>query len=246
MGISVVLHERVNIREVVEENERLVLRTAYRLLGSWEDARDAAQEVFLKLHRSRDRFDDLRAVEPWLYRITVNTCRDMHRRRRPTAALAESPALDPSPEGIALLEQQRRMLHAALQSLPDGQRRAILLREIEGLSTEEVAGRLGSTAGNVRSLISLGRARLKKILAAAVAASVGLSVWMFWPHRIELAPPQPVMAQMPPAPLEFAKPARTRRGSRYVAKPEPIMMKLVSGDESIVIYWVMNQKGEDE
>ena len=236
----------MDIGEVVAEHERLVLRTAYRLLGNWEDARDAAQEVLLKLHRSRERFDGLRAVEPWLYRITVNTCRDIHRRRRPSAELLETAAQQPSPEEAASLEQQRRLLHDALQRLPEGQRQAILLREIEGLSTEEVASRLGSSVGNVRSQISLGRARLKKILAATVAASVGLAVWMFRPGRPVLEPPAPVLAQMPPAPLEFSKPAPPAAKPKPVVPAEPLVMKLVSDDESIVIYWVVNQKGEDE
>jgi RNA polymerase sigma-70 factor (ECF subfamily) len=236
----------VDIREVVEEHERLVLGTAYRILGRWEDAQDAAQEVFLKLHRSRDRFDDGREVTPWLYRITVNTCRDLHRRRRPTEELVEAAADGLGPEDAAVFEEQRRMLHAALAKLPERERTAIVLREIEGLSTEEVAARMGSTVGTVRSQISTGQARLRRILAASIAASVGLLLWLFWPRPAAVPPPPVIKARMPQAPLEFSRSVRRVPPRIPRVKPEPLVVKLLSEDESIVIYWIVDAKGDEE
>lgn len=239
----------MDIGQAIEEQERLVLRTAYRLLGRWEDARDAAQEVFLKLHRSADRFDPDRPLGPWLHRVTVNTCRDAYRRGRVSEELLEARSEGRDPEDLAMLEQQRRLLHAALEQLPERERLAIVLREIEGLSTEEVAGRLGSSVETVRSQISTGRAKLRRILAGMAVAGVGLMVWMLWPRRMALEPPAAVVAQMPKAPLQPADrasvPARRPR-TLTAGKSEPLVIKLVTEDESIVIYWTESKKGEEE
>jgi hypothetical protein len=75
---------------------------------------------------------------------------------------------------------------------------------------------------------------------------VGLLVWMLWPRRLVLAPPLPVLAKLPSAPLEFPQPAARPAKPKPWISTEPLTMKLVSDDESIVIYWVVNQKGEDE
>ncbi len=238
---------RVDIREVVAEHERLVLETAYRLLGRWEDAQDAAQEVFLKLHRTKDRFDNTRAVSPWLYRITVNTCRDLYRRRRPEHEIRDVPTTSLGPEQAAALEQQRRLLHHAIAALPERERTAIVLRELEGLSTEEVAGRMGSTVETVRSQISKGRVRLRRILAAA-AAMLGVAIWILWPRRPELVPPPAVTAKMPTAPLRHSdsrkQPAPIR--AARLPKSEPMVVKMLSEDESLIIYWIVDAKEGDE
>ena len=59
-----------------------MLGTALRLLGNLEDAQDAAQEAFLRLYKSLNRLPDIQEIKPWLYRVTVNVCNDMHRARR--------------------------------------------------------------------------------------------------------------------------------------------------------------------
>lgn len=66
--------------QIVIEHERRVLLTALRLLGRIEDAQDASQEVFLRLHKHLRRFDEAREFTPWLYRVTVNVCRDIGRK----------------------------------------------------------------------------------------------------------------------------------------------------------------------
>jgi RNA polymerase sigma-70 factor, ECF subfamily len=139
----------------------LVLRTAYRLLGRMEDAQDATQEVFLRLFRN------LRKIEgdpkAWLYRVTVNVCRDHHRRHKHVAELnvnLKDPALDP--EGALALGQRKRLLMQALQKLPERERTAVVLRDIEGLSTAETAAILGVEEVTVRSQISSARLKLAK------------------------------------------------------------------------------------
>ncbi len=68
--------------QLMRLHEQQVLGTALRLLGNLEDAQDAAQEAFLRLYKSLNRLPDIQQIKPWLYRVTVNVCNDMHRARR--------------------------------------------------------------------------------------------------------------------------------------------------------------------
>src|SRR5579863_10220365 len=113
------------------EHHPAVLRTACRLLGRMEDARDAAQEVFLKLLRNRS--ESPRQIEPWLYRVTVNVCHDYYRRRRCITALSTDWAdTAPGPEGIMRTRQTHHILAGALARLTRREREAVVLRHIEG------------------------------------------------------------------------------------------------------------------
>jgi len=147
--------------ELVGTHQQQVLRTAYRLLGRVEDAQDAAQEVFLRLLKNMRRIEgDPRA---WLYRVTVNVCNDRHRRRliamEAPADLAD-PA--PNPERVLEMEERKRLLADGLQTLPERERAAVVLRDIEGLSTREVAAILDVEEVTVRSHISTARVKLAK------------------------------------------------------------------------------------
>lgn len=146
---------------LIRAHERRVVRIAWRMLGSLEDAQDAAQDVFLKLHRHHRRLDPF-IVEAWLYRTTVNACYDALRKRRPAATLAVEPATPP--EIDLERDERRRLVHEGLKTLPERERAALVLREIEGLSTAEAAAALGTTEVTVRSQVSMGKARLKKWL----------------------------------------------------------------------------------
>jgi RNA polymerase sigma-70 factor (ECF subfamily) len=81
---------------IMVHHERHVLLTALRLLGRWEDAQDAAQEVFIRLYKYLHRFDEKREFLPWLYRMTVNVCRDIS-RKQPRAGLLSLDQMPDSP-----------------------------------------------------------------------------------------------------------------------------------------------------
>jgi RNA polymerase sigma-70 factor (ECF subfamily) len=151
-------------------HERRIARTAWRLLRRPEDVQDAAQEVYLRFYKSLRGFDERRELAPWLYRITVNVCRDFNRRGgkdpmlsldAPAADGARIEAVEPgaSPYERAAQRQEQLLIAEALRALPEKERAAIVLRDLEGLSTREVAKVLGSTETTVRSQIC--RARLK-------------------------------------------------------------------------------------
>jgi RNA polymerase sigma-70 factor (ECF subfamily) len=148
-------------------HERMVLATAQRLLPDAEDAKDAAQEVFLRLHRHLGRFRDDKDFIPWLYRMTVNICLDWKRRSRrsvPIDQIQEAADTSLDPEEALRAAQERALLIAALRRLPSRERLAIALRDLEGRSTAEVAGILGSSEGTVRSQISTGRAKIRRFV----------------------------------------------------------------------------------
>jgi len=146
---------------LVAENERLVLGTAYRILGRLDEAQDVSQEVFLRLFRNLERVDS----EPraWLYRVTVNICNDHFRRRKPTVQPDETRAdPGPSPERALAEDERKRLLMEGLQVLGERERASVVLRDIEGLSTREVAGILGVEEATVRSHIWAARVKLAK------------------------------------------------------------------------------------
>ncbi|MFN0170800.1 MAG: RNA polymerase sigma factor [Bryobacteraceae bacterium] len=147
---------------VVVANERRLLALAYRLLGSTDAARDAVQEVFLKLFRHWDRVEADPAA--WLYRVTVNECFDHRKRTRPWVELGAIPA-STNLEAGAAIEEQRRMLLEELHRLPERERMAVVLREIEGFTTAEAAALMGSEEVTVRSQISSARAKLKAAIS---------------------------------------------------------------------------------
>lgn len=149
--------------------ERRVMTLSIRFLRDLDEAQDAAQEVFLRAFRYVHRFDARRPVEPWLMRITVNVCRDIRRKKQkryPT--FSEVPSAEAEPEGNSpdpysgfAREQQRQMLWKALDRLPEKERMAVILRDVEGFSTSEVSEILGSSEGTVRSQICRGRLKIK-------------------------------------------------------------------------------------
>ena len=144
--------------ELMRQFERPILGLCTRLLGAGGEAEEAAQDVFFRFYQKLGQFDEERAVEPWLFRVAWNACRDRLRKRRPHVALTDN-AATVAPQGLLIAE-----LRDAIERLPDRERAALLLREVEGLETEEVAERLGISAVTVRSQISRARARLRRWL----------------------------------------------------------------------------------
>jgi RNA polymerase sigma-70 factor (ECF subfamily) len=157
-------------QRLVELHQAQVLRTARALLGNREDARDAAQETFLRVYRFLGRYDPRREFRAWLYRIVVNVCRDLFRKRGrvPTAPLEDAdPALLARPgeqEMNADAGDRVRRVRRALAALPPKEAEALVLRDIEGLSTHEVARALGCLEVTVRSHLSRGRLKLRAAL----------------------------------------------------------------------------------
>lgn len=153
--------------EMVLKYRNRVMRVAARMLGNRDEAEDLAQDVFVKVYYSLKSFKGEALFSTWLYRITVNSCLNHRKRRKPEAEIdegrdrGESILADTDSNPQALLEEKevKLLLEKAIQALPQEQRIVLILRDIEGLSYEAIAGSLELELGTVRS--RLHRARLE-------------------------------------------------------------------------------------
>jgi RNA polymerase sigma-70 factor (ECF subfamily) len=158
---------------LVAAYEKNVFNVALQMTGNREDAQDMTQEAFLKAYSSLSSFRGDSKFSSWLYRIVSNVCLDFKRRqgRRPSSSLTveddegENIQLDiadesQSPEALLERKMTREAVRAGLQQLPDEQRQILLLREIQGLSYEEIGEAMGLEAGTVKSRIFRARKKL--------------------------------------------------------------------------------------
>ena len=140
-------------------------RLSLSILGQPADAEDAVQEVFLRVFDKADSFAGRSAVGTWVYRLTVNACLNLRRKRlkQPLALVEDAEAL-PAPFPAAAKSAETSELHArlhdVLRGLPEEARLVLTLREIEGLSYAEIADVLEVPQGTVMSRLSRARKRL--------------------------------------------------------------------------------------
>ena len=156
--------------QIMVAHQQRVLATAWRMLGNSEDARDAAQEVFLRVYKHLHKYDAQQEFSGWLYRIIINVCRDAARKRKNNHSSFEAeiaaghlPELisNDNSESAAIKAEQHAIVMKALSTLTEKERAVIVLRDLEGLTTEEVANILGSSQTTVRSQISTARIKIK-------------------------------------------------------------------------------------
>jgi RNA polymerase sigma-70 factor, ECF subfamily len=161
--------------QLMASTQDRILSLAWRLLGNAEDARDAAQETYLRVYRHLGRYRPDHDFEAWLYRIAVNVCRDVHRRRgsgavrsfegETAAGRIAEPRSEADSEAMACQGERRRLMLRALAALPPRQRAALVLHDLDGKTSQQVARILGSRPGTVRSQLAAARARLKRAFA---------------------------------------------------------------------------------
>jgi RNA polymerase sigma-70 factor, ECF subfamily len=162
---------------LVLKYQHRVLKLVSRFVNDAAEAEDVAQEAFLKAYRALASFRGDSAFYTWLYRIAINTAKNalVSSRRRPVdfdldlqdpeqydrhAKLKEAD----TPEGVLLTEEIRTVVERAMEQLPDDLRTAIVLRELEGLSYEEIAEAMDCPVGTVRSRIFRAREAIDKKL----------------------------------------------------------------------------------
>ena len=160
--------------ELVGEHQRMVVQLAFNLLDDRNESLDLSQEVFLRVFRTIHRFRGQSSLRTWIYRIAVNQARNRHRfwrrrRRADQVSLDEHVAVhgdsiscrQASPERALEQKELAARLQRALNSLPFDQRTAIVLREIDGLSYDEIAFSLGVAIGTVKSRLTRARQALR-------------------------------------------------------------------------------------
>ena len=167
-----------SFNQLVVRWERPIYALAYRVIGREEDARDVAQESFLRAFRALGGFKGEAKFSSWLYRITLNLCRDWIRRERRTPVAQ-------APEGVDLIElasestpvesiedlvsrkELGRAVARAMSSLPEEQRTAIILKEYQGLTFQEIADLLDCPLSTVKTRLYQGLSVLRRQLEQA-------------------------------------------------------------------------------
>ena len=167
-----------SFNQLVVRWERPIYALAYRVIGREEDARDVAQETFLRAFRALKGFKGQAKFSSWLYRITLNLCRDWIRRERRTP-------IAQAPEGVDLIElageetvsesleelvgrkELGRAVSKAMATLPEEQRTAIILKEYHGLTFQEIAELLDCPLSTVKTRLYQGLSVVRKQLQQA-------------------------------------------------------------------------------
>lgn len=159
--------------EVYERFGEMVYNVALRLSGHREEASDLTQEIFLRIYRHLGGFGGRSTLKTWIFRVAVNHCRDRLSRHQVATEPIDGGTYDQradfadpsrSPEELALAADDGRRVADSLDRLPHCFREAVVLRDIEGLSYEEIADVLGIRVGTVRSRIARGREQLRVLL----------------------------------------------------------------------------------
>ncbi len=166
---------------LVRRYSERAFRAAYRVVRDQQAAEEVLQEALIKAYRALPRFEARSSFYTWLYRITVNLALDRRRRgkRAPSVEWDDTIAheIDPrstlpepaNPEVASLRLEVRELVAEGIQTLPDGQREVLLLREVDGLSYEEIADTMQISKGTVMSRLHYAR---KKMMAFLVARGV--------------------------------------------------------------------------
>ncbi len=177
-----------SFEEIFQRHRSMVFNLTLRILGDREEALDVSQEVFFSVYRKLHRFRGESSLKTWIYRIAINRasnrCRWWNRlRRRGTVSLDEHLSGDDSrsfaecleaaernPEQALLARERQGEIARSLLRLPLPQRIAVVMRDIEGLSYEEIAAMLQVSLGTVKSRIARGREELKRRLNGALGS----------------------------------------------------------------------------
>ena len=170
---------------LVLRHQQEVFAVAMRMLGDRDEAQDVAQDAFIRAYRSIGAFRGDAKLSTWLISITMNLCRNRRRwwarRRRIIAASLDDPIdteegmlereiADPAPSPASAAERHelQQQLAGALQLLNEGERRIVVLRDIQGYAYEEIADVLRCRVGTVKSRLSRARLRLRALLDGTV------------------------------------------------------------------------------
>ncbi len=163
-----------------------IFNLCYRFLGNREEANDSAQETFIKAYRSLNEFELRSSFSTWIYKIAINTCKNRvksaeYRNAEKTVSIDENVRSNEggehnvemgnevlSPANVLDRKETSTRIQSAIDSLPDEQREVVVLRDIEGLSYEEIAEITGNELGTVKSKLARAREKLREKLKGLI------------------------------------------------------------------------------
>lgn len=167
-------------RDLVERYQRRVLSVAFGVLGNYSDAEDVTQDALVKAYKSISKFRGQSSFYTWIYRITINLCIDLKRKRyrHVETGIGDENVIDAiraenadvymgkisGPDEKYSQTELRAELQKAIASLSDEHRAVIVLREVEGLSYEEMSEAIGCSKGTVMSRLFHARKKLQGLL----------------------------------------------------------------------------------
>jgi RNA polymerase sigma-70 factor, ECF subfamily len=184
--------DATQFKSLVRRYQNRVYNAAFRILGSKDEAEEVTQDTFLRVHQGLDRFREQASFSSWIFRITHNLCVDLVRAKQrktglkvvsfdPQSTQSEEEGFDSnsvsqiadpmlSPAQLADAVEQQEVIQKFLMELPESQRTAIVLHDIEGFQYQEIAEILGTSVGTVRSRIYYGRMKLRDLLTPYFAS----------------------------------------------------------------------------
>jgi RNA polymerase sigma-70 factor (ECF subfamily) len=177
--------DKVAFDALVLRYQDMVFNLCYRFLGDLQEANDMAQDIFIKVYKALKQFRGEASFTTWIYRIAVNTCKNKvksmeHRHRKQTQSLdnpvikgGEDPPMEVADNALspsAVLERHERsmIIQKAIHSLPKAKKEMIILRDMEGLSYEEIIQITGLNLGTVKSKIARARSELREMLRGVI------------------------------------------------------------------------------
>ena len=160
---------------LMEPLEQLVWRVCWHYTGNREAAEDCGQEAMIRIWRNLANYRGECALESWVYRIAANCCMDWLRKKKRDQSVSMEPMVEqgfdpaddsPGTEEQVVAKDERQRLREAIALLPEDQREALILTQLEKVPYEEAARALGVSEGTVKSRVNRAKARLKEILSA--------------------------------------------------------------------------------
>ena len=160
---------------LMEPLEQLVWRVCWHYTGDREASSDCGQEAMIRIWRALDSYRGDCAFESWVYRIAANCCMDWLRKKKRDRSISMEPMRDqgfdpadtsPGTEAQVIAKDESRRLREAIALLPEDQREALVLTQLERVSYEEAARMLDVSEGTVKSRVNRAKARLKEILTS--------------------------------------------------------------------------------
>lgn len=184
--------DATQFKSLVRRYQNRIYNAAFRILGSKDEAEEVTQDTFLRVHQGLDRFREQASFSSWIFRITHNLCVDLVRAKQrktglkvvsfdPQSTQSEEEGFDSnsvsqiadpmlSPAQLVDAAEQQEVIQKFLMELPESQRTAIVLHDIEGFQYQEIAEILGTSVGTVRSRIYYGRMKLRDLLTPYFAS----------------------------------------------------------------------------
>ncbi len=158
--------------KLVKENESLVYHIAYRMMQNEEEAKDVSQEIFIKVYRNLQKFDEKSTFSTWIYRIAVNTCIDALRKKKGKEVVSWEEQTQhqkenvtdttETPEEVYLQKEKQLQIIDMIQNLSPEHKAVLLMRDMEDMTYGEIAECLSVSLGTVKSRIARAREQFKK------------------------------------------------------------------------------------